>query len=567
MSNSNKVGLFHSITLKIFGCVVISIILTAVLAMVTFLPMIQENTSTTAENYMYDMTVAYGEILEREIDIVGKEKALEKSVLSELYADAKVECADSSYVYITDKDGMMLYHPTTDKIGKPVENEVVKGLVANIQQGIIPKPDIITYLFKGENKYAAYYIDDEANYILVLTADESEVFADYHHMMLMTILSVVASLVIFGTLGFIMARLVVKPINRLTKNLLKLSSLDFTPAENQSVLDKRKDETGQMSKALSELREQLIKAFSQIQNQSNILYKASDVLLTSASESSESIAQVENAIGEVATGATSQAEETQKASENVILIGDMIEETGKQVNHLNDNAKTMQEASDRAINTLKQLDDTNSRTRQAIDRIYEQTHTTNVSALKIKDATAMITSIAEETNLLSLNASIEAARAGEQGKGFAVVADQIQKLAEQSNKSAKQIEAIIESLITDSEDAVKIMDSVKMIIEEQSNNVENTGAGFVAVKDGIDVSINRVNEISRNIDKIDTARINVVEVVQNLTAIAEENAATTQETSASTVEVSATMQNMTEQTEKLKEIADQLEQSMVSFKL
>ena len=147
-------------------------------------------------------------------------------------------------------------------------------------------------------------------------------------------------------------------------------------------------------------------------------------------------------IVEIADGANSQAEETQKATENIILIGTMVEETVGQVEKLSENAQAMQKAGDEAIETLKQLDSTNGKTKEAIDRIYAQTHTTNESALKIKEATTMIAEIAEETNLLSLNASIEAARAGEQGKGFAVVAAQIQKLAEQSNESARQIEEI-----------------------------------------------------------------------------------------------------------------------------
>ncbi len=224
-------------------------------------------------------------------------------------------------------------------------------------------------------------------------------------------------------------------------------------------------------------------------------------------------------------------------------------------------------AGEDAIATLRQLNDTNVKTREAIEKIYAQTYTTNESAMKIREATSVITSIASETNLLSLNASIEAARAGEQGKGFAVVASEIQKLADQSNESARQIEEIIDSLISDSEKAVKIMIDVKEIIEEQSNNVEKTEVGFVDVKKGIDKSIGSVQEISDNISKMDEARINVVDIVHGLTAIAEENAASTQETSASTAEFSTTIHDMTKQIEKIKEVANDLETSMSMFNI
>ena len=199
--------------------------------------------------------------------------------------------------------------------------------------------------------------------------------------------------------------------------------------------------------------------------------------------------------------------------------------------------------------------------------LFEQTNITNISALKIKEATTLISSIAEETNLLSLNASIEAARAGEAGRGFAVVASQIQKLADQSNESANQIDQIIHALIEDSEKAVKTMDEVKTIMNLQSENVHKTGQVFEQVRDGISSSISGVGEIATRTTQLDKARGDVVDVVQNLTAIAQQNAASTEETSASVMEVSNVMQEIMENANRLKEIASILEENMNSFTL
>ena len=373
--------------------------------------------------------------------------------------------------------------------------------------------------------------------------------------------------IVCGIVGFIMSKMIVKPINMLTQSVLKLADLDFTPDVLQQKLSTRKDETGHMSRAMSQLQAVLVKVVTDIKEHSDSVFEAAEYLNTGAAQTSDTVGQVEKAIGEIADGANSQAEETQKATENIILIGNMVEEASEEVARLNTNADNMQRAGIEAVNTLKQLDATNVKTREAIDRIYEQTHTTNESALKIREAATIITSIAEETNLLSLNASIEAARAGEQGRGFAVVASQIQKLAEQSNESARQIEEIIDSLIRDSEEAVATMDDVKNIIAEQSVNVEKTGTGFEEVKKGIDVSLEGVKAISQNMSKLDEARINVVDVVQNLTAIAEENAAGTQETSASTTEVAAIVQNMAEQATSLKGVASEMEKSVNVFKM
>ena len=248
-------------------------------------------------------------------------------------------------------------------------------------------------------------------------------------------------------------------------------------------------------------------------------------------------------------------------------MGNMVEETSQEVANLISNADHMKKASDEATATLAALEKINQHAKEAIDVIYEQTNTTNESALKIREATSLITSIAEETNLLSLNATIEAARAGEQGRGFAVVASQIQKLAEQSNESARQIENIIDSLISDSQKAVETMGEVKTIMESQSENVEKTDAIFTEVKSGITSSIEGVNKIADKTKRLDEARVNVVDVVQNLTAIAEENAASTEETSASVTEVSNIVYNISENASQLKDVADGLEQNMNIFKM
>lgn len=228
-------------------------------------------------------------------------------------------------------------------------------------------------------------------------------------------------------------------------------------------------------------------------------------------------------------------------------------------------AQSIQESSDNAVSILDGLRDTNSKASKFIDTIYEQTNVTNESAQKIKEALSIITAIAEETNLLSLNASIEAARAGEQGRGFAVVASQIQKLAEQSNNSVQSIDRIIESLLQDSTGAVETMNQVKEVMEEQSKKVKETDDVFTVVKQGVDQSIQAISEISEKTKGIDKARVNVVDVVQELTAIAEENAASTEETSAYTVQVNTVIAEITEKISLLNNIVSTLEEKIQQF--
>lgn len=245
----------------------------------------------------------------------------------------------------------------------------------------------------------------------------------------------------------------------------------------------------------------------------------------------------------------------------------MIEETSKEVSMLGENAAGMRKAGENAMSILAELEEINIKTMDAIQIIGEQTQKTNESAVKIKVATDMISEIAEETTLLSLNASIEAARAGEQGRGFAVVANQIQKLAEQSGDATMQITEVINELVNDAQESVQTMEEVKEVMNRQSENVSQTEKAFKSVEKGIAESIESVESIIDKTTKLDDARSNVVDVVQSLSAIAEENAASAEETSASASEVGSIMDDVSQNANMLDEIAVQLNENVKKFKV
>lgn len=463
----------------------------------------------------------------------------------------------------------MLYHPTADKIGQLVENDAVKGLLGEIGRGNRPQTDVIVYDYKGVTKYASFYIDPDMSFILVVTADEKEIL---HGVTSLTVNSSVGGLIVLllcNIVGFIVALKLVKPIERTTREASRLAELDFTEMESKkSLLNRnRKDETGVMNRAISALQQELALVAANINEQCEKLNAESGSMARSVDETLNTVEQVEKAVNEIAQGATSQAQETQTATEQIIVMGSMIEETGVDVEELRENARKMRNASEQAMEILDALGEVNQQTKDAIAVIAKQTDVTNESAMKIKMAVDIITDIAEETNLLSLNASIEAARAGEQGRGFAVVAGQIQRLAEQSNESAQQITGIIELLIQETQRAVQTMADVKVVIEKQDENVNLTERAFGDVKEGITQSIEGIRTIAKRTEELDQARVKVVDVVQNLTAIAEENAASTEETSASATEMSAIMESIDNNAKNLNEVAEQLHATISKFKI
>ncbi len=330
---------------------------------------------------------------------------------------------------------------------------------------------------------------------------------------------------------------------------------------------KQKDEIGVMAKAVMKLQEDFVIIISAMKKQSGQLVDTSDYLQEKTNKTENHVRQVERAVDDITMGAGSQAEETQNATENIILMGNMIGETAGEIEGLTQNAESIKNRGQIAEDALKELQDINEKAKESINIIYDQTNTTNDSAQKIREATGIISEIADETNLLSLNASIEAARAGEQGRGFAVVAAQIQKLAEQSNESARQIESIILSLIDDSEKAVNTMNEVTEIMDQQSRQVLDTDAQVSAVLEEVEQAITAIGTVAEKMEKINETRGSVVDIVQNLSAIAQENAASTQETAASVTEVSNIIGDIAENAKNLRTISEHMESSMAKFQI
>ena len=394
---------------------------------------------------------------------------------------------------------------------------------------------------------------------------QSDVESNIGAILLTVVIVGVFLTVVCSVIGIVVVNSMIRRIRHGAEIVEAVAEGDLTVAVNEKELRVR-DEVGDIDRAIANLQKRLSDIVSDIHEMCKNVNSASQSLSGHAETSSAHLSQIDTAVNEIAQGAGTQAEETQETTENVIVMGDMIEKNNSQIENLNVNAEEMTKAGDSAIDTLKELEAINGKTKNAIEVIYEQTNTTNESAMKIREAINLITDIAEETNLLSLNASIEAARAGEQGRGFAVVAGQIQKLAEQSNESARKIEAIVASLIEDSDKAVETMNEVRQIMEEQSEKVDKTSSMFRQLKTGIDQSVNAVDVIAESTKEIDKTRVSVVDSCQSLTSIAEENAASTEETSAAVSELTGLMEKITSDSKSLKQIAQDLYEEFQFFK-
>ena len=346
----------------------------------------------------------------------------------------------------------------------------------------------------------------------------------------------------------------------------KVAEGDLTVWVDDKML-KRKDEIGDLSRVTVKLKDTLKGILKGISENSASLLEASRALGNAADTTNGTMNEVQDAVSQVVANSTEQSKNSESTSENMRIMGEHITETSTEVDTLNQNAASMQKSSKKTADTLAQLCHINEEVERIIGEVKEQTDRTNVSIQKINTAMEFITSIAEETNLLSLNASIEAARAGESGRGFAVVADQIKKLAEQSNQSGHEIEETTKALMEDSAREMEIMQRMQEIITEQSGSMQETRANVSEVLKEIEDSMQSILQIRESTGRLTESRGEVMEAVEQLSQIAHDNVDSTQQTYTETQEVLDTFRQVYDSAEQLKKIADELAESMQYFKM
>ena len=556
---------FSSARTKTILMMDLMIIFALILTISMIVPRAQSSIRSTTQNYMEDIAISYGSSLEKEKEMNNGGNVLKTAYMQRRLKDVHVRGVSSSYAYVVLKDGTILYHPDSSQIGKSESRPSLTKVLSKLKSGSIPSNGIASDMVNGVQKYDAYYIATDGSFLLVMSADSQDVNRPVTSMLLISIIMGLLVAVFAAFLGGILVRKILSPLQTMSTFVGRMINLDFSKSKESRMLSSRKDEFGVMARAIVTLQKKLAVTMDDIKGQSTKLFSSSEAMLSHASDMSQTTDQVDSAVSDIALGASSQAEQTKLATDSVLSIGTMIQNTSSQIASLSDTASSMKTSQATAASILSHLASVNFETHESIARIASQTKTTNASAAKIREVTGLIHSIAEETNLLSLNASIEAARAGDAGRGFAVVATQIQKLADQSSSSAKQIEAIIDQLINDSDLAVQTMDEVREVIDTQSLDVEETQKAFHTVSSGIASSIQGIQTIAENIRQMDYARSTVIDTVQNLAAIAEQNAASTEESSASMSSIAMIASDMEENSKSLKQIALDLDTQMNDF--
>lgn len=539
--------------------ILITIVVIAAMILIMY-PNMRSTINESIKNQMVDFTQAKGEMIDRAIEAAGdKTQILNADSLSDML-NAKLEGVKSSCLYLTDSEGTIIYHPDSSKIGQQESNDAVLSKSGKTEKSILSG--------KGKNKkYYSYYISDSNGFTVITTANYNEVMESLHRMINFSILMGIILAAFAGTGTFFLMKKRLSVIDELSDCVSNIEKLDLRETSKLNGLALREDEFGKIGISIKNLSNTLREIVSSFQKEAGALRNEADKLAQNSGSTLNTAKQVDTAVNEIANGATNQAQETQTANSSAQALADQIQTVSELIQKMHELSQDMVETGKNADATINQLTKANVKTMESVDDIANSIADTNNSISQIKDSASLITSIAGQTRLLSLNASIEAARAGEHGKGFSVVAEEIGKLATQSADITDKINAIVEKLLTNSKNMAKTMDAVKEMTDQQSNDILSTNDAFAKIKNNVDAVGQNISQIFGETSKMNDEKKSITANIENLSAIAEENAAGTEQSSASVTQLSENMNSISNEATAVRQAADRLSAEVDKFQL
>lgn len=546
---------------KIIVMVILAVIVSNVICMVFILESSKKQITDSVKHTMVDVVNTTSKIMENEISNSGVDD-LDYDGYANNLLDVKLEGMDSAYMYVVQNDGTMLYHPTKEKVGQPVENAVIKGVVQQLQDGKKPGTTVVEYDFNGTTKYSAYTILNNEN-ILVLTADESEALAGITTVTGVAVGIIAIVVLIAIIISFIMGR-------RLMRPLVKVSTIIEDVANGNieadfSVVKESNDEIGLIIEKMKELTQSLGSIVGKIRNSSDTMSSNSYELNDTSSQTLAANNEISKAVEDVAEGSTGMAASISKINENLLEMSNETKDINASVDEIKNQTTAVQDSSKIMNDKIKSMQDSSHKMDEGISAISKRIETVNTTVDKVSNIVSVIEEISSETNLLSLNASIEAARAGDAGKGFAVVAQEIRVLSDNTNTELENIKQIISSLVEECRYCVQASGTIVEDNAKQKEEIKAVLDEFGSLDEQIQKTAEKADEIEELVTAMIELNDDITKSSNSLTDVSAANAAATEEMNANIEELNAMMHGVSEMAEHMNNESDGLKEALSFF--
>lgn len=546
---------------KIIAMVILAIVVSNVICMVFILESSKEQITDSVKHTMVDVINTTSKIMENEISNSGVDD-LDYDGYANNLSDVKLEGMDSAYMYVVQNDGTMLYHPTKEKVGQPVENAVIKGVVQQLQDGKKPGTTVVEYDFNGTTKYSAYTILNNEN-ILVLTADESEALAGITTVtgVAVGISAIVVLLAII--ICFILGRRLMRPLVKVSTIIEEIANGDINA--DFGMVKETNDEIGLIIEKMKELTQSLGNIVGKIRNSSDTMSSNSYELNDTSSQTLAANNEISKAVEDVAEGSTGMAASISKINENLLEMSNETKDINESVNEIRNQTTAVQDSSKIMNDKIKSMQDSSHKMDEGISAISKRIETVNTTVDKVSNIVSVIEEISSETNLLSLNASIEAARAGDAGKGFAVVAQEIRVLSDNTNTELENIKQIISSLVEECRYCVQASGTIVEDNAKQKEEIKAVLDEFGSLDEQIQKTAEKADEIEELVTAMIELNDDITKSSNSLTDVSAANAAATEEMNANIEELNAMMNGVSEMAGHMNDESDGLKEALSFF--
>ncbi|MCS3924551.1 methyl-accepting chemotaxis protein [Methanosalsum natronophilum] len=477
---------------------------------------------------------------------------------------------DTGYALLLSNEGMIITHPEDkslmgtqniadfdDPIFDEIQRDVANGISGQVS-GISP--------VTGENVVYSYSTIDTGEYAVLAVVPENEMLAGVSALQTQIITIFIIAVGLMALLSYFIIGSIANPMRAAATRAENIANGNLTGQIDKKFIG-RKDEVGILATSFGTMLENLNQLVSGIKQSADDTSARAQEMSATSEETTASANQIADTVSEISRGAQTQSakvEEVARAmndmNDSVQSVAENSQKASEDADDISSKIQVIGNASQDLLQKMNGIRKTSEKNAAVISQLDQK-------STEIGKIVNLITNIADQTNLLALNAAIEAARAGEHGRGFAVVADEVKKLADESGSAAKQIEELITEIQDSTHNAVESMNESKSEIETGAKSLDETVESIQAI-------VSDVNEISKMVQEIAAAAqeqsASIEEVtasVEEVSSISEESAASTQEASAAVEQQTASMQEISNAAQELAEMADKLQRDVSYFKL